>query len=200
MSNAAPRTQADLIQLFEPVRDDLEAVEREFARQVQSQIHVIPEIGNYLLKSGGKRVRPAVLLMAALLSCYIGPRAVLHAAVVELVALDNADITFGEIEDEDTEDEEIIEIIEGADGYWDVLGSTEIDKIERLFDIELEDDDFTTIAGMITSESGYVPKPGEQLNLRGLEIEILRADDKKIAMVRLRKAEPAGDEAETVEA
>ena len=59
MSNAAPRTQADLIQLFEPVREDLEAVEREFARQVQSQIHVIPEIGNYLLKSGGKRNEPA---------------------------------------------------------------------------------------------------------------------------------------------
>ena len=40
----------------------------------------------------------------------------------------------GEIEDEDTEQEEIIEIIEGeGGGYWDVLGSTEIDKIERLF-------------------------------------------------------------------
>lgn len=85
MSNAAPRTQADLLQLFEPVRADLEAVEREFARQVQSQIHVIPEIGNYLLKGGGKRVRPAVLLMAARLSGYQGPRAVLNAAVVEFI-------------------------------------------------------------------------------------------------------------------
>ncbi|MGB7070170.1 MAG: hemolysin family protein, partial [Pyrinomonadaceae bacterium] len=56
----------------------------------------------------------------------------------------------GEIEDEDIEDEEIIEIIEGADGYWDVLGSTEIDKIERLLDIELEDEEVTTIAGLVT--------------------------------------------------
>ena len=45
MSNALPKTQADLIQLFEPVRADLEAVEREYERQVQSQVHVIPEIG-----------------------------------------------------------------------------------------------------------------------------------------------------------
>ena len=104
MSNAAPRTQADLIQLFEPVREDLEAVEREFARQVQSQIHVIPEIGNYLLKSGGKRVRPAVLLMAARLSGYTGPRAVLNAAVVEFIhtatlvhddIIDDADVRRG---------------------------------------------------------------------------------------------------------
>ena len=85
MSNAAPRTQADLLQLFEPVRGDLEAVEREFARQVQSQVHVIPEIGNYLLKSGGKRVRPAVLLMSARLCGYTGDRAVLNASVVEFI-------------------------------------------------------------------------------------------------------------------
>ena len=104
MSNAAPRTQADLIQLFEPVREDLEAVEREFARQVQSQIHVIPEIGNYLLKSGGKRVRPAVLLMSARLCGYTGPRAVLNAAVVEFIhtatlvhddIIDDADVRRG---------------------------------------------------------------------------------------------------------
>ncbi len=104
MSNAAPRTQADLLQLFEPVRDDLEAVEREFARQVQSQIQVIPEIGNYLLKSGGKRVRPAVLLMSARLCGYTGPRAVLNAAVVEFIhtatlvhddIIDDADVRRG---------------------------------------------------------------------------------------------------------
>ena len=75
----------------------------------------------------------------------------------------------GEIEDEDTEDEEIIEIIEGEDGYWDVLGSTEIDKIERLFDLDLEDEDFTTVAGLITREAGYVPKVGEMVDIRGID-------------------------------
>jgi len=101
----------------------------------------------------------------------------------------------GEIEDEDTEDEEIIEIIEGEDGYWDVLGSTEIDKIERLFDIEIDDDDFTTIAGLVTSEAGYIPKVGEILNLNGLEVEIRQADDKKIGMLRIRRhISEAGEE------
>lgn len=94
----------------------------------------------------------------------------------------------GEIEDEDIEEEEIIEIVEGGDGYFDVLGSTEIDKIERLFDIEIADDDFTTIAGLVTSEAGYVPKPGETLNIRGLEAHILKADEKKILLLRLRRA------------
>jgi Mg2+/Co2+ transporter CorC len=94
----------------------------------------------------------------------------------------------GEIEDEDIEDEEIIEIVEGSDGYFDVLGSTDINKIERLFDIEIEDEDFTTIAGLVTSEAGYVPKLGETLTIRGLEAHILRADEKKILLLRLRKA------------
>ena len=97
----------------------------------------------------------------------------------------------GEIEDEDTEQDEIIEIIEGQDGYWDVVGSTEIDKIERLVHLDLEDDDYTTIAGFVTSEAGYVPKDGEKLTLRGLEVEILRADEKKIHLLRLRQAEDA---------
>jgi putative hemolysin len=96
----------------------------------------------------------------------------------------------GEIEDEDIEEEEIIEIVEGSEGYWDVLGSTEIDKIERLFDLEFDDDDFTTIAGLVTSEAGYVPKVGEKLRVYGLDVEILRADEKKINLLRLRPADP----------
>ena len=97
----------------------------------------------------------------------------------------------GEIEDEDQE-EEIVEILEGSDGYYDVLGSTEIGKIERVLNMEIEDDDFTTIAGLVTSETGYVPKRGEKLNFRGLDLEILKADAKKIQVLRLRKLN--GDE------
>src|SRR5688572_7791149 len=85
LSNAAQKTRVDLVQMFEPVREDLAAVEREFERQVQSQVDVIPEIGKYIQKSGGKRVRPAVLLMAARLCGYTGPRAILNAAVVEFI-------------------------------------------------------------------------------------------------------------------
>ena len=79
------KTTLDLLQLFEPIRADLDEVEREYLRQVESKVGVIPEIGAYIQKSGGKRVRPAVLLMAARLCGYIGPRAVLNAAVVEFI-------------------------------------------------------------------------------------------------------------------
>jgi CBS domain containing-hemolysin-like protein len=95
----------------------------------------------------------------------------------------------GEIEDEDTEQEDVVEIIQASDGYYDVLGSTEIGKIERLFDMEIEDDDFTTIAGLVISESGYMPRAGERLRFRGLDVEVLEADDRRINRLRLRRAE-----------
>jgi octaprenyl-diphosphate synthase len=82
---AQKSTAADLAQIFEPIRQDLEAVEREFVQHIQSRVALIPEMGRYLQKSGGKRVRPAVLLMASRLSGYTGDRAVLYAAVVEFI-------------------------------------------------------------------------------------------------------------------
>jgi octaprenyl-diphosphate synthase len=79
------KTSPALSQIFEPIRADLELVDREFGRHVESQVELIPTIGKYIQTSGGKRVRPAVLLMAARLGAYHGDRAVLYAAVVEFI-------------------------------------------------------------------------------------------------------------------
>jgi len=74
-----------LSQIFEPIRADLELVDREFGRQVESQVELIPTIGRYIQSSGGKRVRPAVLLMASRLGGYTGDRAVVFAAAIEFI-------------------------------------------------------------------------------------------------------------------
>jgi octaprenyl-diphosphate synthase len=75
----------DLSQIFEPIRSDLERVEREFARQIESRVQLIPQIGRYIQDGGGKRIRPALLLMASRLGGYRGDRAVLYASVVEFI-------------------------------------------------------------------------------------------------------------------
>ena len=74
-----------LAQIFEPIRPDLELVDREFDRHIQSHVGLIPTIGKYIQKSGGKRIRPAVLLMSSRLAGYQGERAILYAAVVEFI-------------------------------------------------------------------------------------------------------------------
>ena len=95
----------------------------------------------------------------------------------------------GEIEDEDIAGEELEEIVEGKDGSYEVQASIEIGKIERLFDMEIEADDFTTIAGLVINESGKVPAVGEVLTIRGLEVEVLEADERRILRLRVRKAQ-----------
>jgi len=99
----------------------------------------------------------------------------------------------GEIEDEDIGGEELEEIVE-RDGSYEVLGSTEIGKIERLFDMEIETDDFTTIAGLVINESGKVPQPGEQLKFRGLDVEVLEADERRIGRLRVKRSDNGSED------
>lgn len=75
----------ELGQIFEPIREDLARVDEEFIRHVESRVQLIPQIGRYIQKSGGKRVRPALLLMAARLAGYQGEQAILYASVVEFI-------------------------------------------------------------------------------------------------------------------
>jgi putative hemolysin len=101
----------------------------------------------------------------------------------------------GEIEDEDISGEKPEEIVAIAEGVYEVLGSTEIGKIERLFDMEIEADDFTTIAGLVIAHKGSVPRSGEKLSFRGLEVEVLAADEKRIERLRIRRAGATGEAA-----
>ncbi len=50
--------------VFALIRRELDLVEREFERQASSNIQVIDYLGEYLRASGGKRVRPALLILA----------------------------------------------------------------------------------------------------------------------------------------
>lgn len=72
-------------EMFDLVRDDLALVEREIAAQTGEAIEPIAEIGSYLREGGGKRLRPALLLLAAGACGYQGPSAVSLGAVVEMI-------------------------------------------------------------------------------------------------------------------
>ena len=99
----------------------------------------------------------------------------------------------GEIEDEDIGHEDLEDIVEQRDGCYEVLGSTQIGKIERLFKMEIEADDFTTIAGLVISHSGKVPQSGEQLTFRGLEVEVLEADERRIGRLLVKRSDEQTD-------
>jgi octaprenyl-diphosphate synthase len=72
----------DIVRLVE---DDLDKVEEVFRTQVRSDVPLVGEIGRYVQEGGGKRVRPALLLLASRLSGYRGERAVTLASTVEFI-------------------------------------------------------------------------------------------------------------------
>jgi len=67
------------------LREDLAAIEREFGRDTVSDVEAITEIGEYLRQGGGKRIRPALLLLASKLFDYEGRGAIRLGAVVEII-------------------------------------------------------------------------------------------------------------------
>jgi len=72
-------------EIFDLVRDDLALVEQEIALQTGEAIQPIAEIGGYLREGGGKRLRPALLLLAAGTCGYRGESAIPLGAVVEMI-------------------------------------------------------------------------------------------------------------------
>ena len=56
---------ANAKEVFDLLRDDLAAIEREFERQSASPVEVITDIARYLMAGGGKRIRPLLLLLSA---------------------------------------------------------------------------------------------------------------------------------------
>ncbi|HEX9119726.1 MAG TPA: polyprenyl synthetase family protein [Terriglobales bacterium] len=81
MSTAATNAR----EIFELLRDDLAAIEREFGRDTVSSVRVITEIGEYLRAGGGKRIRPALLLLSSRLFGNGQRGAIQLGAVVEII-------------------------------------------------------------------------------------------------------------------
>ena len=67
------------------IGDDLKLVELQFRKDLQSDVPLIRKVGEYVLSSGGKRIRPALLLLSARLCGYSGPRSVPLASVIEFI-------------------------------------------------------------------------------------------------------------------
>src|SRR5213080_4445036 len=72
-------------EVFDLLRDDLAAIEREFGRDTVAGVEAITEIGEYLRGGGGKRIRPALLLLSSKLFGYEGRGATRLGAVVEII-------------------------------------------------------------------------------------------------------------------
>ncbi|HTQ55001.1 MAG TPA: polyprenyl synthetase family protein [Bryobacteraceae bacterium] len=72
-------------EIFDLIHDDLERVEKEISLETVASVEVVTQIGQYLQESGGKRLRPSLLLLASKLIGDGGESAIHLGAVVEIV-------------------------------------------------------------------------------------------------------------------
>jgi octaprenyl-diphosphate synthase len=83
--NTLPEQTARAERLIEPIAEKLQMVEEEMRRNFQSPIKTISDVGDHILGGGGKRLRPALLLLASKMLRYDGYRDVVYGAVVEFI-------------------------------------------------------------------------------------------------------------------
>ena len=72
-------------EIFDLIHDDLERVEKEISLETVASVEVVTQIGQYLQESGGKRLRPSLLLLASKLIGDGGESAIHLGAVVEII-------------------------------------------------------------------------------------------------------------------
>jgi octaprenyl-diphosphate synthase len=72
-------------EIFELIQDELAEVEKHITAESVASVDAVTAIGQYLQSSGGKRLRPALLLISAKLAGHAGPTAVHLGAVVEML-------------------------------------------------------------------------------------------------------------------
>ena len=94
----------------------------------------------------------------------------------------------GEIEDEhDIEEEDNIHQ-HGVNRYT-VRAITPIEEFNIRFGTDLSDTEYDTIGGLVINAFGHLPKRGESIDLAGFHIKVLRADRRRIQLLKLTKGE-----------
>ncbi len=97
----------------------------------------------------------------------------------------------GEIVDEFDDDELLVSI--HGDGSWLVDGRLSVSDLAELAEIELPDEEWDTVGGLVLGLAGRVPHQGEKFEIAGLTVEVTRVQGRRVGQVVVRREVRAGD-------
>jgi len=104
----------------------------------------------------------------------------------------------GEIDDEhDPHEAEPIQ--KKSDTHYQIRALTRIDEFNEYFDVELSDEEYDTIGGLIIHELGSMPRRGEQVSFAGFEFKVAQADRRRVHVLDVTREKMPGN-AETTAA
>jgi magnesium and cobalt transporter len=108
-----------------------------------------------------------------------------YSGVAGLVTIEDViEQIIGDIDDEfDVEDDQ--DIRREGERQFSVRGRTRIADFNQYFNVELPEEEFDTIAGLVMKQFGRMPRRGESVSLSGLELRVVRADRRRIDSLRV---------------
>jgi CBS domain containing-hemolysin-like protein len=95
---------------------------------------------------------------------------------------------FGDIEDE----HDVQELVEKrvGDGQWIFSSRLEVEYLNEEYELGLpESEEYDTLAGYIISEYGSIPLEGEQIEVEGYRIKILKRESSRLELVRVERVD-----------
>ena len=121
-----------------------------------------------------------------------------YGSVSGLVTLEDLlEELVGEIADEyDREEPELVEV---GDGLYRVSGKASIDDVNELLDVELPDEEWDTVAGLMLELFGRIPKTGDDVDFQGLSFTAEEVQGRRIAKVLIARRAGAGEDDGEVE-
>jgi magnesium and cobalt transporter len=90
----------------------------------------------------------------------------------------------GEIEDEHDIDEQDY-IKQHSEDRYTVQASTPIETFNEFFGTSFSTEEFDTVGGLLLKQFGHLPRRGESLEFSGFNFKVLRADRRRIHLIRL---------------
>ncbi len=107
-----------------------------------------------------------------------------YGSVVGLLTLsDILDAVLGELP-EGNGDDERPSSLQRPDGSWLLEGRLPIDEFRELFDLpELPSGEFQTLAGLVITQLGHIPRVSESFNFLGLRFEVVEMDSQRVGRV-----------------
>jgi magnesium and cobalt transporter len=111
-----------------------------------------------------------------------------YGGVAGLVTIEDVlEQIVGDIEDEYDYDEAEDNILKLDSSAFRVKAQTEIGDFNLAIGASFADDEFDTVAGLVTHAFGRVPKRGEVVEIGGLRFQVLRADSRRVHSLRVER-------------
>ncbi len=123
-----------------------------------------------------------------------------YGGVAGLVTIEDVlEQIVGEIEDEYDVDDDIY-IMKYSDSQYSVKALTPVEEFNKYFHADFSDEEFDTVGGVVLHAFGRLPQRGERVRIGPFEFEVVRADKRRLYLLRLSLVEEAGTDAQQSEA